>query len=261
MRTSNPVRPISDKTISYLIGSGCTSIGSGLTIYFLFSGRLASDAALFITVVVSAFFPAMVITKLWKIIVVAQENATHDPLSGLHNRRGAREALRIELGTLARDRENAKDGICFSVIMLDIDHFKEVNDGVGGHKAGDDMIRDLGKHIREVFHRKTDICYRYVGDEFAIVLPKTPSAIAGSMAEQLRKHIEELYRKHRPRITISCGVAASIIRDFALSDDPAGEPSSEVAMLVEIADQALYLSKIGGRNRINILRLGEDIGS
>lgn len=160
-----------------------------------------------------------------------QRQTVRDPLTALFNRRYFDETLQRELAACGRH------GSPLSVIMLDVDHFKEVND-TWGHAAGDDALRSLAQSIRSGF-RESDVLCRYGGEEFAILLPQATLEDAWTRVEQLRMAIA---RKEMSsggnslgRITISAGVASS-----------AEFPTP--AELVHAADVALYEAKRSGRN-------------
>jgi diguanylate cyclase (GGDEF)-like protein len=127
-----------------------------------------------------------------------------------------------------------------AMLMLDIDHFKLVNDRYG-HLAGDDVLRELSQRI-EGETRSVDSVYRYGGEEIAILLPETHSAEARELAERVRRAIERhpfaVARGQTTQVTISIGVA--VFPDHADSPDA----------LVAAADQALYLAKESGRNQV-----------
>lgn len=195
--------------------------------------------------------PIFTAVHFWDRTIRAEEGATTDVLSGLFNRRGAQAALQMEFGLISRERSpKTVDPIEVSVIMIDLDHFKPLNDQCG-HKAGDEALRVISRHIRETFHRKTDICCRYGGDEFVIILPKTPIEAAHAMTEHLRQSVEQTYAHEKVRITLSCGIASKPMAPAELLRNAAGdEVLGMVGPLLEVADQALYLSKERGRNQV-----------
>jgi diguanylate cyclase (GGDEF)-like protein len=125
-----------------------------------------------------------------------------------------------------------------SVMMLDIDHFKKVNDGYG-HLAGDEVIRNVAKILRTTL-RSHDVAARYGGEEFGVVLPGTDIAGGRIVAERVRQRIEAavLEGKHGIRGTVSIGIAAYSAED---ADHPAW---------IARADDVLYLAKASGRNRV-----------
>lgn len=169
-----------------------------------------------------------------------QAMALTDPLTRLANRRQFETVLAREISrTLCYNRP-------LSLIMLDIDFFKKVND-TWGHLAGDVILQKMGAMIKERF-RSTDISARYGGEEFAVVLPETCCQEAAELAEGFRRYIEAASFEvdgNVIKITISLGVAT-----FESSVKWA-EPRTE---LVDAADQALYRAKQQGRNRVECHR-------
>jgi len=160
--------------------------------------------------------------------------ATTDPLTGLLNRRAMD-------GRLAEEEARAlRDGSPLSVIALDVDFFKHVNDKYG-HPMGDAVLRDLGRLLREAT-RLTDHSARMGGEEFLLVCPNTDLNGAAVLAEQLRSRFEAMDHQDgevRIRVTASFGVAAM---------EPDHGP--DVARLLRRADRALYRAKEAGRNRV-----------
>lgn len=159
--------------------------------------------------------------------------ATHDALTGLLNRRELLERLENELNRANRYAKN------LVVFLLDIDHFKQINDNLG-HKAGDRVLQGFADLLNDQL-RKMDLCGRYGGEEFIIVLPETKIDQAVGMGERLRSLVEgneQLAPGLELSITVSIGIA-----DYPASGDTAAE-------LIEAADKALYRAKNQGRNRI-----------
>lgn len=158
--------------------------------------------------------------------------ATIDPLTGCHNRRGFDELLAVELSRAQRY------GRPMCVILLDIDHFKRINDDFG-HEAGDHALQRIGRTVRHAF-RTTDSACRYGGEEFALIFPETPKDETMKLAERLRQTIESLAPStEAPRqMTASVGVAAF------------PEDGETAADLLRAADRALYRAKTQGRNRV-----------
>lgn len=160
--------------------------------------------------------------------------ATRDPLTGCLNRRAFYEAFDIEFA------KAKQEGAELSCIMADIDHFKLVNDNYG-HSTGDDVIKLLAD-ILHSYTRKGDWVGRYGGEEFCIVLPGLSVDAAISVAERIRLGIKNdsarIYEEAGPRVTASLGVASIF--------DHAADP----AELNNQADQALYVAKQSGRNRV-----------
>lgn len=159
-----------------------------------------------------------------------------DGLTGLFNRRYWQEQFDREY-KLACRKQGRK-----SVMMLDIDHFKKVNDTYG-HQAGDEVIRVLARVIQKSI-RETDLAGRYGGEEFAIVLEDSDVDNAQKVGERIRRLAEAMsveYEGHQIQFTVSIGVCEYT---------PA--IASSMAWL-DYADKALYLSKKGGRNRVTTL--------
>lgn len=165
--------------------------------------------------------------------------AQTDALTGLANRRTFDERLKGEL------QSATMTGKPLALLMIDVDRFKIFNDTYG-HIAGDACLRKVADCLQGSAKRENDLAVRYGGEEFAILLPDTPSAAALAIADQVRQHVSEMNLAHAGsefgRVTVSIGVA--------VADDPAGLGNS--CLLVEKADQALYRSKEEGRNRIGI---------
>ncbi len=165
------------------------------------------------------------------------EMATVDSLSQLYVRRYFENRMRDEI------RRARRHPTVFSVLMIDIDHFKRVNDTYG-HLVGDVVIRKVADMLRNSLRLGVDLPSRYGGEEMVVLLPNTPLAGAVHVAERIRKAIEEMYIEELastrilPHITISAGVASYP----AQGDD--------YKPLLEAADQALYRAKAGGRNRV-----------
>jgi diguanylate cyclase (GGDEF)-like protein len=123
--------------------------------------------------------------------------------------------------------------------MLDIDHFKAVNDQFG-HLTGDEVIRNIADIIRRAI-RETDIAGRYGGEEFIVFLPDTSSKHAVIVAERIRKIVMDTvvkYDNHELKYTCSVGVAAKLPK------------YSKPQMWIEAADKALYVAKQNGRNKV-----------
>ncbi len=158
-----------------------------------------------------------------------------DPLTGIPNRRHLFQQLEAEVNRATRY------GSPISLVMIDIDHFKHLNDSAG-HRAGDVALKQVTTALKQVV-RKVDTLARYGGEEFVVLLPQVDRDEALEVAEKLRRVVEETTFEHgsvQPggRVTISVGVAT-------LPTD-----ATEQARLVDAADSALYASKRGGRNRV-----------
>lgn len=156
--------------------------------------------------------------------------ARSDPLTGVLNRRGLEERLRLAVATARRSHRP------LAVAMLDADYFKRVNDQFG-HEIGDAVLRRLAETLKTRL-RTSDAVARLGGEEFIAVLPDTDLAGALALAESLRAaveaHVDPLYGS----ITVSIGVAVSL------------GPETDGASLLRCADEALYRAKAEGRNRV-----------
>lgn len=170
-----------------------------------------------------------------------QHMAMHDPLTGLLNRRGLMDALASEVEKSHAYRTPV------SVVLLDIDHFKTYNDTYG-HPAGDDCLSWLGGELEAAATPVGGICGRQGGEEFAVLLPGLTLDEGVAWAELLRKRIENARREHQGAsagfLTVSVGVASHA----GVSAAPA-----DLGKLLKTADQALYLAKTGGRNRVLVV--------
>lgn len=163
-----------------------------------------------------------------------EEMATTDMLTKASNRHVV-DGMFEQLSKAAR-----RKGKSVSVICIDIDHFKEVNDTFG-HQAGDTVIRGVADIIRE-YSRDTDVLCRWGGEEFLLLLNCCSSVEAAEIAENIRKAVKKYpvsYGREEIRVTISCGVSQTL----------AGESLDSVVTRV---DAALYRAKEEGRDRINI---------
>lgn len=160
--------------------------------------------------------------------------ATIDPLTGINNRRFFFSETEWEF-------ERAKRGALMSLLLLDIDKFKNVNDA-HGHLAGDKCLVTLANLLQQSF-RKVDIYGRFGGEEFIICLPDTPVQAAGEVAERLRVKIAATdieYEQTNFHVTASIGVTAYHSADQHLAD------------MIKRADAALYRAKQNGRNRVEM---------
>lgn len=171
-------------------------------------------------------------------ISLLERDAATDALTGAFNRRYMDRRLSEELASARRY------GKPLSILMLDIDHFKQINDRYG-HLAGDQVLAGLARAVAGEL-RETDILTRYGGEEFLVMAPHTPLPGATNLAERVRKRIEfhEFSLPHQPggiqviRVTVSIGVASAD-----------GAPMTK-EMLVHAADANLLRAKQEGRNRV-----------
>jgi diguanylate cyclase (GGDEF)-like protein len=158
-----------------------------------------------------------------------ERSSKEDPLTGCLNRAGFSSVL-------MREQENlSKNGRPVSFVMLDIDHFKHINDTYG-HQVGDEVLVNLTKLIQGKI-RNTDALVRWGGEEFVVLCGDTPIQNAQFLAEKLRIAIENTVLIKQQQVTCSFGIAEMI-------------PDEDPKRLFERADKALYASKEGGRNRV-----------
>ena len=171
-------------------------------------------------------------------ITALEHETLTDPLTGVYNRRFMEQRLREEVSKARRYHFN------LAVLLLDLDHFKRVNDELG-HQAGDQVLIEIGKLVNREL-RDSDILARYGGEEFLVIAPNTAPSASASLADRLRKRIEShtfladfnKAQKLEMQITVSIGVA-----NF-------GDSSNDEGSLVQVADQNLYRAKHGGRNQV-----------
>ncbi len=163
-----------------------------------------------------------------------KEMAITDPLTGLANRRYFGEQLTRQFS------EASRYGVDLSCCMIDLDHFKQLNDSLG-HQVGDDLLCLAASCIQDAC-RSSDIAARYGGDEFVLLLPQTSAEEAMATVDRIRYEIArqcDEHRKVRLPMTLSIGIA-SLRQDFPGTADG----------LVSMADRALYVAKERGRNRV-----------
>jgi diguanylate cyclase (GGDEF)-like protein len=157
--------------------------------------------------------------------------ATRDSLTGLY----LRGVFDFTLERMVL--EHRRYGKILSLLLLDIDDFKEVNDQYG-HQAGDEVLRRIGEMILESI-RKADFPARYGGEEIVIIFPETKLDQAVIMAERLRADVSRFFRESGPGITVSIGVACIYDPDITTA-----------LALVRQADKALYKAKLAGKDRV-----------
>ena len=208
---------------------------SGANYLLAFDGNISRAQAI-VYAVYSSAYALIIVGFLASILSEYQHHliqlATEDPLTRLLNRRGLADALAVSLATASRD------GLATSAIMVDIDHFKKVNDNFG-HETGDHVIRQTTDTLTRMA-RGSDVIARIGGEEFLLVLPNTDLNSARVLAERIRATIDEHpMQVHRQNIhiTVSLGVACA-------------EGAVNLDELSEAADRAMYLAKRGGRNRV-----------
>ncbi len=170
-------------------------------------------------------------------IFIEEEKTTakKDPLTSLYNRRSLRDVISYHK-KLAKSLNTS-----FSIIMIDLDNFKKVND-IYGHIFGDKVLQHVSEIVRKNI-RKNDYAFRYGGEEFLVLLPSADLNSAKKVAERIRKNLESstvCYFGIKIRITASFGVA--VFKDQYLDLD--------VEDMLKIVDKALYIAKKSGKNRV-----------
>ncbi|QXE92221.1 diguanylate cyclase [Geomonas subterranea] len=163
-----------------------------------------------------------------------RELSIRDPLTGLLNRRHMEESLLREISRATRTRQP------LSVVMLDVDHFKNFNDTFG-HEAGDHVLKEVGQVLQKNV-RDSDIACRFGGEEFTLILPEADCDTALEICNRIRSSVKELQlvmgRQHLGHITISAGISV-----FPSDGDT-------IQQLLATADEALYEAKEKGRDRV-----------
>jgi diguanylate cyclase (GGDEF)-like protein len=162
-----------------------------------------------------------------------QTQAMTDALTGLYNHRYFQERLEREMKLADRNDDNV------SLILLDLDHLKRINDTLG-HRAGDAVLCHVAR-LMQTTVRGVDICTRYGGEEFVVILPQCDRDGAILVAERLREAIASTPIQKVGQVTASLGVATY----------PSSARSKEE--LIEMSDRAMYLAKAAGRNRVRTL--------
>jgi diguanylate cyclase (GGDEF)-like protein len=174
---------------------------------------------------------AQLAQQLRDALALVEQDAATDPLTGLPNRRA------LDL-VLARQLEVSGDpGMPLSVLLLDIDHFKRIND-THGHGIGDDVLRAFTRRVRGLL-RENDLCARLGGEEFVVVLPDSTLQTALEMAERLRNGVAETPLLTAPLVPVTVSIGAA--------QYSRGQSATE---LLEAADQAVYAAKRRGRNQV-----------
>jgi diguanylate cyclase (GGDEF)-like protein len=204
--------------------------------------HLLCDLGLYIVVVVFVLLFEVTKTqgfiKLEQALKIINELAIRDELTGSHNRRHLIRLIENE------KERTARVGNLFCLCLLDIDHFKRINDTYG-HQAGDTVLREFAATVQRQI-RESDSFGRYGGEEFLLMLPETSIDEALALAERVRANIARLGFSELPElaVTVSIGVA-----EFRIDES--------IAQTVARADEALYQAKSGGRNRV--VRYGQQV--
>ncbi len=208
----------------------------GLSVFFALLGYYMQSIARRVGEGIRAqLINASLAEQLRMALQLVERDAATDALTGLGNRRALDGVLQAQVARAG------PGGQPFSVMLLDIDHFKQVND-LHGHMVGDDALRAFACRLPEHL-RQDDVCARYGGEEFVVVLPATALDVALEVAERVRRSIAETPLLTAPplRVTVSIGVAGHT-------------PGQTVDELLRQADMAVYAAKRGGRNQIRVVQ-------
>jgi diguanylate cyclase (GGDEF)-like protein len=192
--------------------------------------RLAPESAGFLGQVANQSYIVMENSRLFERV---RNLSVRDGVTGLYNHRHIMELVQAEYDRVGRYQD------LFSVLMIDIDHFKKVNDE-HGHPAGDAVLREVANVIRDCL-RTVDVVGRYGGEEFLALLPHTPHEEAMGTAERVRSQVgaHVFHAQGAPlQLTISIGVATA-----------PSEAADTAAAVIREADKALYRAKSAGRDR------------
>ncbi|MTJ80693.1 MAG: GGDEF domain-containing protein [Telmatospirillum sp.] len=240
IETSDPSRPSTEELLSYaaldgfpLVVAVTTPVTDVLTEWRHFVGMILRGGALLTTV--ALFLAHHLIYRIGQLCQTRNElekMAQTDSLTGLSNRRQFREKATVELARLSRNRS------CLSLLSLDLDHFKAINDNFG-HAAGDAALVHFSNVLRSSL-RISDIAARIGGEEFTILLPDTTPSNAWILAERIRRAVASVPVYHNDdkiQVTVSIGVTGT------------SDASTPLDRLLEKADKALYQAKETGRNR------------
>lgn len=167
--------------------------------------------------------------RLRQLLVHAAQLAGTDPLTGIGNRRYFERRAEAEIELQQRQ------GHALALGLIDVDHFKQINDSFG-HIKGDDVLCEIARRAGNAI-RRSDVLCRWGGEEFALLMPATPVAEAAQICERVREHVARENIKAVGRVTVSVGVAAY-------------NGTGQISEWVDQADAALYAAKSTGRNRV-----------
>lgn len=196
---------------------------------------VAWDAA---TIIVLSVVVGEVLTRLHAALDAEHDLARTDALTGLPNTRSFHELAVLELERARRYQRT------FTVAVLDLDHFKTVNDTLG-HDVGDRLIRDVGQSLRGNL-RKVDVVARLGGDEFTLLLPETNAEQAQVALGHVRGALGNLTGAYAPDVRASIGSVT-----FTVAPETVGD-------MVRLADTAMYRAKASGRDRVESITMPED---
>jgi len=220
-------------TLASVFGASITALTVTGVIPFTQPGYYAVDIGMVLDAILLALALADLVRKNQEARVVAERTARIDPLTDLNNRRGFLPVAESLWSLVKRKNRNS------CVAMIDIDHFKDINDQYG-HAAGDRILKEIADEL-DASRRHGDLLARWGGEEFILLLPETDLAEAHTVAERFRRNVEQLVVSESGeaiRCTVSIGVASRHSESVSLKD------------AIVMADLALYEAKIEGRNRV-----------
>lgn len=200
------------------------------TVAFSPAKSAADDAAVLVPILARELGGPLRMTAL---IEESQRQASVDSLTGLLNRRAFAANIDVELARCARH------GYPLSLMLLDVDHFKTINDR-WGHATGDQVLAAIGAMLRRTM-RRTDVASRWGGEEFVLAMPSTPLAGGRVAAERVRRDIAALTILDHEGKRIAVSASLGLVELW---------PGESLSGLVDRADKAMYGAKVGGRNRV-----------
>jgi diguanylate cyclase len=225
----------------FLLGSVAQLCGALVSFYLFRQTFVAYSTPLqiYACLPVLVFYPMFVGYMSYQVAVKLSEHkhilgklSRTDSLTGLINHGSWKDLLQVEFGkcqVLSRQT---------SIALIDIDHFKAIND-TQGHIVGDSVLKRLSTALLASL-RDTDLAGRYGGDEFCVILPNTSATLAWEIMEQLRRDVHSLYDPQLPHLQLSLSIGISTY----------GPHISDAAIWLNEADKALYTAKTTGRNRV-----------
>lgn len=228
-------------TLASVVGASITALTVSGVIAFSQLGYYAVDIGMVLDAMLLALALADLVRRNEKARITAERNARIDLLTGLNNRRGFMPVAESLWSLVSRNKRN----IC--VALIDIDHFKAINDQYG-HAAGDRILQKIAGEL-DRSRRKGDLLARWGGEEFTLLLPETDQAEAYKVAERFRHNVEKLVINDQGKVircTISVGVASRHSEHVTLEH------------AIAAADQKLYQAKLLGRNQICIGSTSEE---
>jgi diguanylate cyclase (GGDEF)-like protein len=183
------------------------------------------------------FANALLARQLREALALVEQDAATDALTGLPNRRALDLLLAQQL------ERSGSAGPPVSVLLMDVDHFKAINDR-HGHSVGDDALRAFARRVRDLL-REGEVCARYGGEEFVVVLPETALPLALEVAERVRAGVAATPLLKAPLLAVTVSIGAAQLR-----------PGQKAGALLEAADQAVYAAKHAGRNQVQAAPAG-----